>query len=84
MDGGASSNDPFVCTGGTINTAPVDGVQYKFHKFLNTGSATFTVQGPHGSPGLTNPPAVVVTLKSSWSVEEVAVQFLVVEEVAVL
>ena len=55
--GGASSNDPFVCTGGTINTAPVDGVQYKFHKFLNTGSATFTVQGPHGSPGLTNPPA---------------------------
>ena len=55
--GGASSNDPFVCTGGTINTAPVDGVQYKFHKFFNTGSATFTVQGPHGSPGLTNPPA---------------------------
>ena len=55
--GGASSNDPFTCTGGTINTAPVDGVQYKFHKFLNTGSATFTVQGPHGSPGLTNPPA---------------------------
>ena len=55
--GASPSNDPFLCTGGTINTAPVDGVQYKFHKFLNTGSATFTVQGPHGSPGLTNPPA---------------------------
>ena len=55
--GAAPTNDPFVCTGGTINTAPVDGVQYKFHKFFNTGVATFTVQGPHGSPGLTNPPA---------------------------
>ena len=55
--GVSPSNAPFVCTGGTINTAPVDGVQYKFHKFLNTGSATFTVQGPHGSPGLTSPPA---------------------------
>ena len=53
----APSSAPFACTGGTINTAPVDGVQYKFHKFFNTGSATFTVQGPYGAPGLTNPPA---------------------------
>ena len=32
--GVSPSNAPFVCTGGTINTAPVDGVQYKFHKFF--------------------------------------------------
>ena len=31
---------------------PVDGVQYKFHKFFNAGSATFTVQGPYGTRSL--------------------------------